>query len=172
MAILQNREKKIDLSRFFNNEEAYIYIKYINRDIWRYINRLTLKSIEATLYSEIINDKEYKKIKEKLENCNLPEEKIKLNIELNRKAEELMAEKYQKIDKNKVKETFEIENERNKLLIDNGVDFEKHNFTNEKGEKIELNYNILKDCVFFDFLLEEIMKYNGDFNVGELKLKT
>ena len=168
MAILQNREKtkKIDLTKWFN-EEAFITIKFISRDVWRYANRLTLKTAEAQFYSEIVNDKEYKKLQSMIDNCKDKAEKSKLQKELDNLANNILTQKYLSLNKDKLKETLEAEQEKNKILINEGVDKEKHNLTDEKGNKITLDYDILKNCEFFDYLLQEIIKFNSEFDLQE-----
>jgi len=168
MAILQNREKtkKIDLTKWFN-EEAFITIKFISRDVWRYANRLTLKTAEAQFYNEIIGNKEYKELQKRIENTKEKQEKTKLQKELDILANSLLTQKYLNLDKNKLKETLEIEQEKNKLLIDNGIDENEHNLTDENNKKLVLNYEILKNCDFFDYLLQEIIKFNSEFDLQE-----
>lgn len=139
------KEKKLDLSKFFKGEEAFIYIKYISRDVWRYINKLQLKTADVIVYT----------------NINKKKPKTNFNLE-----EEILTE-YQKLDENLIKKSFELELEKNRLLIKHGVDTNKHNFTNEQGDKIQLDYEILQNCVFFDYLIQEIIKFNSEFDVLE-----
>lgn len=143
MLLQTNREKKVDLSEFFNKEEAYLFIKYIPRDIWRYINKLQLKTADVIVYT------------------NINKKKTKNNLE-----DEIINE-YQKLDENTIKQSFQLEQEKNKLLIQHGVDSNKHNFTDEKGNKIVLDYEKLQNCTFYDFLLQEIIKFNSSFDALE-----
>ena len=169
MAILQNREKtkKIDLTKWFNGEDAYVTIKFIQRDIWRYANRLTFKTAEAMFYTEIVNDKEYKRIQKEIESCKEKEKKVKLQKELDTLANNILTQKYADLGKEKLKETLEVEQEKNRILIDEGVDKNLHNFTDENGNKIILDYEILKNCEFFDYLIQEIIKFNSEFDLQE-----
>ncbi len=161
----EKKEKKIDISEFFK-EEAFITIKYINRDIWRYANRLTLKTIDTLVYQEITNNKEYKQLQKRIENSD-GAEKIKLLNELNQLVGDLTAKKYADVPIEKLTETKKIEFERNKILIENGLDADNHNLFDEKGQKIKLDYETVKELPFFEKILNEILKFNGDFDLGE-----
>ncbi|NMB82884.1 MAG: hypothetical protein GYA14_13815 [Ignavibacteria bacterium] len=163
-----DKTKKIDLSSFFNGEEAYLTIKYINREVWRYINRLTLKTAEASFYAEIVNDKEYKDIQKQIDKAKTEKERVELLNKLNDVANNLLVLKYKNVTTDNLNETLNLEIQKNKMLIEAGIlSDEGHNFTDEKGNKISLNYDNLKDTIFFDFLINEIIKFNGEFDLLE-----
>lgn len=167
MAIIkiEKKDKKLDISNVVG-EEAYITIKYINRDVWRYANRLTLKTVDTLVYQEIINNKDYKQIQKKLEMAT-GAEKIKLLNDLNQLTGELTAKAYNNISIEKLEETKKIEDEKNKILIENGLDQDEHNLYDEKGQKIKLKYELLKELHFFDYVLNEIVKHNGEYDLGK-----
>lgn len=164
---IKEKTKRLDLSSFFNGEEAYLTLLYIPRDLWRYINKLTLKTSDVLLYTKIVNDKEYKKIIQDLKNAKTQKEKKEAEILLNEKSNDLMAIYSSQISKNDLNEGFNIELERNKLLIEHGVDKEAHNFTDDNNNKITLNYEILNKCVFFDYLIQKIIEFNGEHDISE-----
>lgn len=165
MARLIKKEKKIDLTKYFN-EEAWATITYIPREIWRGINRLTLCLVESQAFIEIQKDKRYIELQRKIEKAKENERKELLK-ELNELQTQILLENYKNLNEEQLKELQRIETEKNKMLVEYGVDKERHNFTDEKGQKLELNYEILKNCEFFDYIIQEIVNFNAEFDLLE-----
>jgi len=168
MPKILTKTRKLDLNNFFG-EEAWLTLKYINREDWRAINRLTLCLAESQAFIDLQKDKKYLDLQKKLQKATESKEIKEITEELNKIQTELLLENYKKIDSDKMQNLKKIEAERNKMLIDMGVDKELHNFYNEKGEKLVLNYEILRNCEFFDYLLQEIINFNAEFDLLERK---
>ena len=169
--IKTNKTKKIDLSNFFNGEEAFVIIKYIQRDIWKHINRLTIKSADTFLYDKLSNDKEYQNKQKELEKTKNTEKKKELEQEMNKFIEKKAIEIYNSIEQEDLRKMKEIEIERNKLLFEYGIDKENHTFVDENNNKIILDYDTNTKIKWgFDFitlLTKEILNFNSDFDLGE-----
>jgi lysyl-tRNA synthetase class II len=145
------KEKRVDISEYFGKDD-FITVKYINREIWNYINKMTVKTEDGLLYQEM---------------QKLPDTADKWNIAIkNITAKEL----------EKAKECSVIVN---KLLIEHGIDDKNHSFT-DNDKPIKLNYEILNliggkqnesGLDFYNFILNEVRLFNSGYDLGELKGK-
>lgn len=173
-----SRERKISLDKYFG-EEAFVTVKYIPRDIWKHINRLVLKTADSLAYTKLSNSSEYREYEKKIEKEKDKIKKIELQKEFSGYIEKSMIEEYCKIPQKELTEMQSIENEKNKLLFEYGLDTEKHNFLDDNDKKVVMNYDTIKNIVsnhnIFDIIATEIMTLNKEFDLGEEispKLKT
>lgn len=146
------RRKRIEIKHFGGDD--YITVKYIDRDIYNYINKLTVKTEDGLVYSKM------QEIPGKIDSS----EKYKLAM-MKLSADELQ----------KGRECSQIVN---KMLIDHGLDKDDHSFT-DSDKPVKLDYNVLNqiggqsdgEIDLFTFILNKIRSFNNEFNLGELKGK-
>lgn len=165
MAILKTmiKSKKIDLTEYFN-EEAHVYIKYIKREVWKFANRLTLKLCDTMIYNEIMKNKDYQALQKKIDNSDNKYDYIN---EQNKLVSILTADIYHKTPEEEIKKSQQIENERNKILIEHGLDSENHNIYDENNNKVIFTFENIQDLPFFDKILNDIITFNSEFDVGK-----
>jgi hypothetical protein len=151
-ALKNLKEKQVDISSYFGEGE-YITVKYINREVYNYVNKMTIKTEDGLLYQEM---------------QKLPETDDRWNLAIkNVSAKEL----------EKARECSVIVN---KLLIEYGLDDKKHTFV-DSGKPVKLNYEILNmiggkgsetGLDFYNFVLNEIRTFNNGAELGELNGKS
>ena len=154
----KDRSKKLDLSSFFDGEECYVTICKLprekKRELQRYVVDTTTTKI-GLMIAEKIENKEFNKD----------------DILDTGKILKLMAE-MPEADKDKINSSTK---EYEKILLDYGLDAEKHNFVDDNDKKISLNYNLIVNEIglsedIVEFILKAITGYNGKgAGLGELK---
>lgn len=160
--ILGRNEKKLDLTRFFpdEEEETYIYIRKltpIDKKKVKYFSMETISKPEnKEIFKSFMSNSDILTDKDKMDNLN-DSEKLKL-------AEDLEIEKNFNVSMIDMVDKMEV------IVMDAGIHPDKHNFLGDDDKPVELSYEILsqmcdQDCL--DYIYKEINLLSGGVSLGK-----
>lgn len=164
--------KRLDLSHFFDGEEAYIYVKKIPRSDMVKIEMYEESSLDKVAYSSIL---ELYQNKMKRSRTNIVTDKHLKEVQ--KEIIKVMNDKCQKMSDEEIENITKRTKMAHDLLIDLGVDKDNHNFTTGEGEdEKEISLDSVTINIFFSsealkFIVDGVKAFNNDFSMVKLSGK-
>jgi hypothetical protein len=156
--LLAKADKKVDLSKFFN-EEAWITIKRIKRDVFKLYSFMVMNGLEMNMAKQYMSDGK--------------------NVDINNIDTKKAITTLESINNEDVIKLAENSKQAEKLLLENAVDPDNHNFVGEDEKKIKLNYGFwqtygavkVDNESMTDYVIKQITEFQRENSLGELTEK-
>jgi hypothetical protein len=166
--INSSNEKKLDLTPYFKDcleegeTEVYIYIKKLPYEIKRKIDFLAFETFDSKKQSEML-----KKLKENgytLKDLNNPKKQLGI-IQATAVSFQDMG-----LDNKSASELFDFTNKMEVIILENGVDHNKHNFKDENDTNVDLDYTFWRTIGNDEltlYVLDQIKVFSKGFSLGK-----